>query len=166
MPPPNLSSVRLATLAEAPRIATVLLEAFLEYQPLYTPAAFATTTPTAEQIQQRWMEGPVWVALIGTDIVGTVAAVPKGTDLYVRSMALHPAARGQGVGRWLLEHIEGFAQTQVVTRMFLSTTPFLLRAIRLYEGFGFVRIDDGPHELHGTPLFTMEKRLRPAPESA
>lgn len=28
-----------------------------------------------------------------------------------------------------------------------------------YEHFGFRRTDEGPHDLHGTPLFTMEKRL-------
>src|SRR5260370_227302 len=43
--------------------------------------------------------------------------------------------------------------------MYLSTTPFLDRAIRLYERFGFQRSDEGPLDLFGTPLFTMTKRL-------
>ena len=38
------------------------------------------------------------------------------------------------------------------------TTPFLSSAIRLYEGFGFRRTNDGPQELLGTPLFTMKKK--------
>jgi hypothetical protein len=29
----------------------------------------------------------------------------------------------------------------------------------LYEKFGFQRTGEGPHELAGTPLFTMEKKL-------
>ncbi len=41
--------------------------------------------------------------------------------------------------------------------MFLSTTPFLHSAIRLYERFGYRRTDDGMNDLFGTPLFTMEK---------
>ena len=43
--------------------------------------------------------------------------------------------------------------------MFLSTTPFLESAIRLYEKFGFQRTSDGPLDLFGTPLFTMQKSL-------
>jgi len=42
-------------------------------------------------------------------------------------------------------------------RLYLSTTPFLHSAIRLYERCGFRRTDEGPHDLFGTPLFTMEK---------
>jgi hypothetical protein len=43
--------------------------------------------------------------------------------------------------------------------MRLHTTPFLSRAIRCYERFGFVRSQDPPSNLFGTPLFTMEKQL-------
>jgi len=35
----------------------------------------------------------------------------------------------------------------------------LSRAIRVYESFGFRRTEDGPQDLFGTPLFTMEKAL-------
>jgi ribosomal protein S18 acetylase RimI-like enzyme len=43
--------------------------------------------------------------------------------------------------------------------MFLSTTPFLIGAISLYERAGFRRTGEGPHDLFGTPLFSMEKVL-------
>jgi len=55
--------ITLATLDQAPSIAAILQEAFREYEALYTPEAFAVTTPTAQQIPDRWDEGPVWVAL-------------------------------------------------------------------------------------------------------
>jgi len=161
MNPPNIL-IRLAVSAEAASIAAVLHQAFVEYKSLYTPEAFAATTPTTEHLQKRWDEGPVWVAVHSDLIVGTVGAVPKGEALYVRSMALLPAARGQGSGRLLLEQIERFAHERGDRRLFLSTTPFLIRAIRLYERFGFQQSSDGPHDLFGTPLFTMVKTLRPA----
>lgn len=41
----------------------------------------------------------------------------------------------------------------------LSTTPFLARAIRLYEQSGFQPTTEGPSDLFGTPLFTMVKTL-------
>jgi hypothetical protein len=44
-------------------------------------------------------------------------------------------------------------------QLFLSTAPFLTRAISLYEQFGFLRSNEGPHTLFGTPIFTMRKVL-------
>jgi ribosomal protein S18 acetylase RimI-like enzyme len=151
------AEVRLATIDEASVISTVLREAFVEYEPLYTAAAFAATTPTAEQIRNRWDEGPVWVVLLAAQIVGTIGAVPSDQALYLRSMGIQPTARGSGLGWSLLERAENYAVQQAHKRMYLRTTPFLYRAIRLYEQFGFVRTAEGPHELYGTSIFTMEK---------
>lgn len=152
-------NVRRAALEEATTIAEILRAAFLTYEAQYVPAAFAATTPTAEIIAQRWSEGPVWVAAQAETLIGTVAAVPKPHGLYVRSMAVLPTARGLGAGQSLLEQVESFAREHHLPMMYLSTTPFLFSAIRLYEHSGFRRTDDGPHELFGTPLFTMKKEL-------
>jgi GNAT superfamily N-acetyltransferase len=153
------TQIRLAELEEAPIIASVLREAFVEYEPLYTSGGLAATTPTGERIRARWQEGAVWVALLDGAIVGTVAAVPSGETLYIRSMAIVPAARGHGIGELLLREVEDYALEHAHNRLLLSTTPFLARAIRLYERFGFERSDEGPHDLFGTPLFTMVKTL-------
>ena len=151
--------IRRATADEAVSIASVLHQAFVEYEPLYTAEAFAITTPTPAEIEQRWNEGRVWSALKNGHLVGTVAAAAKGDALYIRSMAVLPSARGQGIGEILLEEVESFASAGGFQRLLLSTTPFLHAAIRLYERFGFKRRSDGPHDLAGTPLFTMEKVL-------
>jgi GNAT superfamily N-acetyltransferase len=137
----------------------LLFESFAEYESLYTPEGFSATAITAEQIANRIDEGPVWVALLGEKIVGTVSVIPKDDALYIRGMAVLPAARAQRTGALLLTHVEQFAGTQKFQRLLLSTTPFLDRAIRLYESFGFRRTDEEPHELFGTPLFTMEKAM-------
>ena len=153
--------IRLAIASEAPEIASVLYESFVEYRPSYTPGAFDATAASIEEIQTRMQQGPVWVAVHQSKIVGTVAAVPIGDALYIRGMAILPSARGQAIGRLLLETIEKYARRQRYRRLTLSTTPFLDRAIRLYESFGFRRASDGPDDLYGTPLFTMELNLRP-----
>src|SRR5688572_21254167 len=90
--------IRSATVDESQAIASLLKQAFIEYEPLYTPAAFAATTPTPHQIRRRWNEGPVWVAVQKHGIIGTVAAVPKSAGLYIRSMAMLPVATGHGNG--------------------------------------------------------------------
>jgi N-acetylglutamate synthase-like GNAT family acetyltransferase len=92
-------------------------------------------------------------------MVGTVSAVLKGQACYLRSMAILPTARGQRLGARLLEQVERFAKEQGRDRLYLSTTPFLERAIRLYERCGFQRSDEGQLTLFGTPLFTMVKML-------
>jgi ribosomal protein S18 acetylase RimI-like enzyme len=137
----------------------VLSDSFAAYEPMYTPGAFAATTPSASVIEQRFGEGPIWVAERQGTIVGTASAVPKGTGLYVRSVAVLPSARGRQVGQALMRQVEDYAAAEHLRRMFLSTTPFLTGAIRLYERIGFQRSGEGPHELHGTPLVTMVKEL-------
>ena len=141
-------------------LSSVLLEAFRLYLPQYTPAGFAATTPSPSEVLRRMEEGPVWLAMIESDIVGTVSAVLRGERaLYIRGMAVLPQARGQGIGNLLFELIYEYAKEHGCTKLVLSTTPFLDRAIRLYEKLGFVRTGEGPHDLHGTPLFTMEKAV-------
>jgi GNAT superfamily N-acetyltransferase len=156
--------MRMAVPDDAPAIASVLYQAFVEHKPAYTDGGFAATTSTSDQIRSRMSEGPVWVVLQDEAIVGTVSVVPRGDVLYIRGMAVLPTARGQGIGEMLLKHVEGYAYEQGHRRLYLSTTPFLLRAISLYEHFGFARSSEGPYDLFGTPLFTMVKTLKPADE--
>ena len=151
--------IRLAAPEDASAIAAVLRRSFAEYESSYTAEAFNTTISTPDRIQERMSEGPIWVAVRTGKIVGTVSVVPYAGALYIRGMAVDPEARGSGIGRELLKRAEEFAALNGLKRLFLSTTPFLSGAIRLYESYGFVRNDEGPQELSGTPLFTMVKIL-------
>jgi ribosomal protein S18 acetylase RimI-like enzyme len=159
----EISGVRIreAVTEDAPAIASVLRESFMEYKALYTHEGFDATTPLSAQVRSRMEEGPVWVALDDDAIVGTVSVVAKEESLYVRGMAIVPAARGRRIGESLLRRVESFASERGFNRMFLSTTPFLSRAIRLYERYGFMRCAEGPDNIFGTPLFTMEKIVEP-----
>jgi N-acetylglutamate synthase-like GNAT family acetyltransferase len=157
--PATQIEIRRAGPEDATAIAKVLRESFIEFKALYTDGGFSATTPGAEQVLSRMREGPVWVALRDGAVLGTVAAVAKGESVYIRGMAVLPSARGSGAGLALLKHLEGWAARQPFRRLFLSTTPFLGSAIRLYEGSGYRRMDEGPHDLFGTPLFTMEKHI-------
>jgi putative acetyltransferase len=155
----SLMIIRIATPEEANTIAKLLRDSFKEFESHYTKEGFAATTPDGSAIAMRMNEGPVWVACDENEILGTVSAVPKGNALYIRSMAVSPRIRKKGIGDSLLRHVESFGRSQGFDRFILSTTPFLLSAIRLYEKFDFQRVDHGPHHLFGTPLFTMEKTL-------
>jgi GNAT superfamily N-acetyltransferase len=151
--------IRRAALEDAPVIAALLYEAFVEFKSLYTDGGFSATTPDAAHILVRMHEGPAWLAMSSEVALGTVAALVKAQSVYIRGMAVLPSARVSGVGAALLRHVEDWAASQGCSRLFLSTTPFLSAAIHLYEKFGFRRTGEGPHELAGTLLFTMEKKL-------
>jgi len=155
----TIVQITSATGEDAPLVASILHTAFGEYESLYTPAAFAATVLNEDLVRRRLAEGPIWLAWQNDRAVGTVSAVQKDDELYVRGMAVIPSVRGFGVGVQLLARVCDVAAAARLHRVFLSTTPFLDRAIRLYRTFGFVRTEDGPDDLCGTPLFTMEKRL-------
>ncbi|HYM28425.1 MAG TPA: GNAT family N-acetyltransferase, partial [Steroidobacteraceae bacterium] len=154
-------SIRPATPDDAEAMAGVLRVAFVEYAPLYTPAGLEATTPEAAVLRARLSEGPAWVAIRDGMVIGTLGAEPRGATLYLRSMAVLPEARGGRVGARLFAVAEAHARAHGHTRLLLSTTPFLDRAIRLYEQLGMRRVAEGPDDLHGTPLFSMAKLLGP-----
>jgi ribosomal protein S18 acetylase RimI-like enzyme len=153
-------SIRKAREGEVAAVARVLRQSFREYRSSYTAAAYAATTPTAGEVRARLREGPTWIASLDGAVVGTVSAVLRAPFVYIRSMAVLPRARGQRIGERLLQRVEAFARARRGRRLSLSTTPFLGRAIRLYEKQGFRASDEGPDELFGTRLFTMTKVLR------
>lgn len=158
LPSPEME-IRQAGSGDAPAIAKLLYESFVEYEGSYTQEGFAATTPNADVVLARMREGPVWLAYHEGRMLGTVAAVVKGRSVHIRGMAVLPDARGLGIGARLLERVEQWAAKQGCLRLFLSTTPFLSAAIRLYERSEFRRTTEGPHDLFGTPLFTMEKNV-------
>ena len=158
--------VRRARHADAPTAAFLLRVAFAEVAALYTPEALAFTLLDPEALRQRMDEGAVWLALLGDRVVGTVSAYSRPEGLHIRSMAVHPDARGHGVGRALLAEAERFGRARGHTRAFLRTTPFLRSAIALYSRRGFTLREGGERDLHGVPLFEMEKSLSVDEESA
>src|SRR5690242_18242482 len=127
-------TIRKANSADAARVSAALNVAFAEYKSCYTDQGFTATTPEPESVIERLREGPVWVAVLNDQIVGTVSAVMReDAVLYMRGMAVLPDARGLGVGELLFAEVRLFAAQQNCSRILLSTTPFLERAIKLYE---------------------------------
>jgi putative acetyltransferase len=71
-------------------------------------------------------------------IVGTVGVLPRSpTTCELRKMYLGRSARGQGLGRRLLEHALAQAVQLGFRRMELETASVLREAIGLYERYGF-----------------------------
>ena len=151
-------TIRLAESADASSISALLRDSFIEFEPLYTPEAFAATVLSESAVVARMLEGPVWFAERRGTIVGTVAVKHVPGSVLVRGMAVIPIARGAGVGRLLLDQAERFAIEGGIHVLSLYTTAFLKSAIQLYRNAGFVFTGEiiVPH---GTELLRMEKHL-------
>src|SRR5579863_8203211 len=95
-------TVREATPVDARAISGLLRDAFREFEAFYTPEAFGATVLPESGVIARMQQGPVWVVELGPALIGTAAAVCEQESITVRGMAVHPSARGHGVGRMLL----------------------------------------------------------------
>jgi N-acetylglutamate synthase-like GNAT family acetyltransferase len=151
-------AVRLATPEDAAMIAELIREAFGPFKSEYTPEAFEYTTPAVEVIRERFAEGPIWVAVDGDSIVGTVSGLPEPERFYIRSMAIKPMAQRAGVGQGLLETLESHARESGFGKLYLYTTFVLPGARLLYEKNGFVVVrETTPEEWCNMAGLEMEK---------
>jgi len=66
--------------------------------------------------------------------------LPEGVCELVK-MYLDPAARGQGLGRALIQQCLDKAATMGYKKVYLETMPELRKAVSVYEKFGFSYLD-------------------------
>ena len=152
--------LRLGTADDAETVAALIYAAFSPFEGEYTPGAFEYTTPKAEAIVPRFEEGPIWIAEVDGEAVGTVSGLPEGERFYIRSMAIKPSGQRSGIGQKLLDALEAEARARGFEKLYLYTTHVLPGAKRLYEKNGFyVLRETPPEEWHDMGGLEMEKKL-------
>ena len=153
--------IRFAKPGDEETIASLIFEAFAPFREHYTPDAFDYTAASADRIRERFAEGPIWLACIDGEPVGTVSGLPEDERFYIRSMAISPAAQRGGIGQRLLDTLEAFALESGYTKLYLYTTHVLPGAKRLYEKNGFYVVrETAPEEWYGMGGLEMEKELK------
>ena len=153
-------TLRLANADDSQTVSDLILEAFAPFKSEYTDGAFEYTTPNADAIRPRFEEGPIWIAEIDREPVGTVSGMPDGDRFYIRSMAIKPSAQRNGVGQKLLDALERHARENGFEKLYLYTTHVLPGARRLYEKNGFyVLRETAPEEWFDMGGLEMEKKL-------
>lgn len=90
----------------------------------------------------------LWVALDEGDVVGSVALRELGDDaVELKRMYLRPAHRGRGLGRSLLLLALDWAREHGARVVRLDTSERMVAAQRLYESYGFHRVEgDAPRQ--------------------
>ena len=71
--------------------------------------AFDVTAITASDVQERLKEGLQLAYKRGESSGWTVSGVTRSKELYVRSLAVAPSARGYAIGNTLVRDVERFA---------------------------------------------------------
>jgi ribosomal-protein-alanine N-acetyltransferase len=81
-----------------------------------------------------------WVCRIGGELAGFSVVMPVLDEAHLLNLAIHPGRQGAGLGGRLLRKAMEVAQQNGAVSMFLEVRVSNLRAIRLYNNFGFRRI--------------------------
>ncbi|KKD37097.1 MAG: GNAT family N-acetyltransferase [Limnoraphis robusta] len=84
--------------------------------------------------------GEFWVVEQQNTIVGTAAYYPikRGKDaVEIRKMYLLPSVRGQGLGKFLLTHLEEKIKAKGFQEAWIETASVLKEAVQLYESHGY-----------------------------
>lgn len=95
------------------------------------------------QVETYYLEtgGEFWVIERQQKIVGTSAYYPiqRGKNaVEIRKMYLLPAARRQGLGKFLLTQLETTIAARGFAQIWIETASVLQEAVQLYERHGYV----------------------------
>ena len=84
--------------------------------------------------------GAIFVAVLGDEVVGTAATVPHAVgEMEIVKLTVSERARGQGVGRRLIDRCLAHGRRTSIHRVVLVSSTKLAPALKLYVSMGFVR---------------------------
>ncbi|WP_250122881.1 GNAT family N-acetyltransferase [Chroococcidiopsis sp. CCMEE 29] len=121
--------------AAAEVISSVLVEYGLGWEP-------AGADRDVLEVEECYLStgGEFWVIEHQGQLVGTGGYYPvvRGEKaVEIRKMYLLPAARGQGLGKFLLQKLEQAITARRFQQIWIETASVLVEAIKLYESSGY-----------------------------
>lgn len=94
-----------------------------------------------------------WIAEVGAARAGCIFCCKRDDDTaQLRILLVEPWARGQGVGRRLVDECVSFARRAGYSKMVLWTNDVLISARRIYETVGFELAEEERHHSFGHDL--------------
>ena len=138
---------------ERPAIRELTLRAYAEYATTMAPTAWAGLEQSLLTALGTEGAAECIVAERQGQLVGSVLLYPPAADAYggaaqraswpeVRLLAVAPDARGQGVGRALMEECVRRARRMGAAELGLHTSMSMRAAMQMYERMGFVRVPE------------------------
>ncbi len=155
--------LREARQEEQAAIRELTLRVYAEYVAILTPAAWAGLEQAVRAALASQEPKQQIVAERGGALVGSVLLFAPATDAYgglvahaswpeVRLLAVAPEARGQGVGRALMDGCVRRAREAGAADLGLHTSKSMRVAIGMYERMGFVRAPEYDFQPEGAEL--------------
>jgi GNAT superfamily N-acetyltransferase len=131
-------------------VSLLIRDAYQQYENLLPLEAWKFYLEDMMDVRKRLSESQLIVAELDGQLAGTVTlyldaehssqeAWPNGWA-GIRLLAVHPAYRGRGIGRALMEECIRRCRTQGIATIGLHTTEMMDVARRMYERMGFVRV--------------------------
>jgi GNAT superfamily N-acetyltransferase len=103
----------------------------------------------------------LWLAERSGQLVGCVAIVEaEPQTAQLRWFLVDPSARGQGLGKRLLQEAIAFAQANGYRNIILWTVSALTTAARLYIAAGFRKVEEKPGRQWGVEVVEEKYALR------
>jgi ribosomal protein S18 acetylase RimI-like enzyme len=90
-------------------------------------------------------------------LVGVIVLAPGDEGFLIENVAVHPARRGRGYGRWLLRYAEQEALQRGFDSLYLYTHRAMTENQDLYARLGYRTYDE--QVVDGAPLVFMRKEL-------
>ncbi len=138
-----------------------MVSAYAEYRPPDAPPMWQAYENEIRDVRSRLAASTLIVAEDAGRLVGAVTFYGDGTRephgkwppgcAVFRLLAVHPEARGRGIGRLLTDECLRRARAAGRTAMCLHTTNLMTIARTMYERMGFVRVPD--HDFYPVPSF-------------
>ena len=142
-------AIRLAREDELDRVAALFAPGLAVYRGTPDDWILDNYLADLEKVRERFGLAETYIAAVGGELVGSVAFyrdvalegwsnLPAGWAGF-RALVVHPAARGRGVGRMLVERCLQRSREIEAPTLGIHTIALLADAMRLYERIGFVR---------------------------
>jgi GNAT superfamily N-acetyltransferase len=148
-----------ATDADIPALLAVLMAAFEEYRGRLDPPSGAHDE-TEERLRATLRGAHAIVARVGDEPVGCVFYAPMGYYVDLFRLAVLPSHRRRGLGRALIEYVEGRALRLGIPSVQLGVRTALPANRAYYERLGYRFLTARAHAGYAEPTYViLEKSL-------
>ena len=157
------SRIRPAARHEATPIASIRMAAYSQYRKSAPPAVFDAYLDDLRHVERpedgsqlvvaEWQGRVVGRVVFYSDAALANMGLPEGWAGF-RKLAVHPDARGRGLGRRLAQYCVDRAHGLGARTLGIHSASFMTTACKLYHQLGFVR--SRGHDFRATAILGMK----------